>query len=210
MVQLLYPPFSYDTTGFSMLPPLLWSDPVGRMDERYIDAGLHGLAYILKRTAPSLCMGDIQDIDTDISVIDVEPIKWKSALYLYDSHEGGVGYAERIFERFEEAIELCKEIILSCECKSGCPSCVTPQPPGIQNIELEELLVTSNASVACTLSLIQFILTGNLEVPEIRFEKIFVNSKNSFEDEKLENEKKLMNRLERAASILEKKKNRIH
>ncbi|MEM7183104.1 MAG: DEAD/DEAH box helicase [Spirochaetota bacterium] len=203
-------PFSYDTTGFSMLAPQIWLTEMGKLDKRYVDAALHGLAYILKRTAPSLCMGDMQDIDTDISLIDAASNRWHSALYLYDSHEGGVGYAEKIFEKFREALELCQTIILECECHSGCPSCVTPQPPGIQNLELEELLVTSNASVSCTLNLIEFILTGTFQKPEIIFEKILAQAANKEWDEKQEEEKKLRNRLGRAASILEKKRERLH
>jgi ATP-dependent helicase YprA (DUF1998 family) len=52
-------------------------------------------------------MSDIKDINTDISLYEAEPGAWRSALYLYDTIEGGVGYAERIFERIEEVLRFC-------------------------------------------------------------------------------------------------------
>jgi DEAD/DEAH box helicase domain-containing protein len=109
-------PFVYDTTGFSLHPPEDWRRAVEAVDKRHVGAALYGLSYILKRTAPSLCLGDIQNIETDVSLKELEGNKWHSALYLYDTIEGGVGYSEKIFEVFEEALKLCRAIIDECSC----------------------------------------------------------------------------------------------
>jgi hypothetical protein len=84
-----------------------------------------------------------------------------------------------------------------------------PSPTGLENRDLQELLEESNASVACTRSLIRVLLTGNIELPEI------ILHRNPFpkkvdqvapDPEKI----KLENRLHRASSILQKKRDRIY
>lgn len=202
-------PFIYDTAGFALYPPVSWRDALEEYDKRHVGAALYGLAYILKRTAPSLCLCDEQNIETDVSLTEVGPGEWKSALYLFDTIEGGVGYAEKIFEVFTEALQLAQAIIDECPCAAGCPACVTSLPPGVEDEELEQLLVESNASVVCTRSLITALLTGVVVLPEvIEFaidEKIAVIPPEP--DEDLE---KLRHRLGKAGKILQQKRARLH
>ena len=202
-------PFEYDTTGFSILPPVDWQNAMEKVDKRYVNAALYGLSYILKKTAPSLCMGDVKDIDTDVSLMESKKDSWKSALYLFDTHEGGVGYAEKIYEKIDDSINFCQKIIEECECKFGCPSCVTPIPPGIDNKKLEDLLVESNATVMCTKSLITKLLIGTVVIPEISQETSHL--KPSIEQPTYdEDAKKLNARLKQAAKIMKKKREKVH
>ena len=162
------PAFEYDTTGFSLLPPADWRKALDQVDKRHGDAALYGLSYLLRHAAPSLCMADVRDIETDVALLEEGEQSWKSALYLYDAHEGGVGYAEKIYERIEEALSLCRQIVDECDCEAGCPSCVPPLPPGVNDEELQEFLVESNGAVACTRSLLTVLLDGRVELPEVR------------------------------------------
>lgn len=202
-------PFIYDTTGFNVYPSDEWREAVTAVDHRHVGAALYGLSYLLRRTAPSLCLGDIQDIETDVSSTEIEPKMWRSAMYVYDSIEGGVGYAEKIFEVFEEALKLCQHVIDDCPCHAGCPACVTALPPGVEDAELEQLLIESNAAVACTKSLLESTLSGKVVLPQIvkfevgRFSRIDPPS----EDAEL---KRLQQRLGKAGEILKKKRARIH
>ncbi|MCA9217514.1 MAG: DUF1998 domain-containing protein, partial [Planctomycetales bacterium] len=202
-------PFIYDTTGFNFYPPDDWREAVTAIDHRHVGAALYGLSYILRRTAPSLCLGDVQDIGTDVSSTEVEPKVWRSALYVYDSIEGGVGYAEKIFEAFADALRLCLDVINDCPCQAGCPACVTALPPGVEDQELEELLVETNAAVACTKSLLETILTARVAIPDItRFEvgrQIRIEA--PAEDAEM---KRLKQRLGKASEILKQKRARIH
>ncbi len=201
--------FEYDTTGLSLLPPRPWLDLMDRHDKRYLGAALFGLSYLLHHTAPSLCMADQADIATDVSLQEEDESRWKSSLYLYDQHAGGVGYAEKIFERLEDALRLCRDVLNDCPCKGGCPACAPPLPPGVDNAELTELLVESNASVACTRSLLNALLDGTTAVPDItvvrRARPAAVQAPG--EDPEL---KKLTQRLGRAAGILRQKRERLH
>ena len=203
------PPFEYDTTGFSLLTPKLWSGSMEQEDKRYIGAALYGLSYILRHTAPSLCMADIKDIETDVSLVETEAQQWKSALYMFDSIEGGVGYAEKTFENIEMCLELCRDILKECDCSAGCPSCIPPLPPGVANEDLEKLLIESNASVACTGSLLTALLEGRVVPPKINLltTPITPAITNLVDDSE---RKQVKQKLGRAAKILEKKRERIH
>lgn len=160
-------PFIYDTAGFALRPADDWRSAMEQIDRRHIGAALHGLSYLLRQAAPAVCLCDVQNIETDVSLTETGADQWKSALYLYDTIEGGVGYAEKIFEAFRDVLTLCDTILRECDCSAGCPSCVPSLPPGIQDEALEQLLVESNASVACTRSLLTALLTGAVEPPEI-------------------------------------------
>jgi DEAD/DEAH box helicase domain-containing protein len=203
------PAFEYDTTGLALLAPTDWLALVDGHDKRYLGAALFGLSYILRRTAPSLCMADTNDIATDVSLQPDESSRWKSALYLYDQHEGGVGYAEKIYERLDDALRLCRDVMTACPCKGGCPACVPPLPPGIDNVQLTELLIESDASMACTRSLLDALLEGTVGLPQItvvrRPREPAVEAPG--EDPDLV---RLTQRLGRAAGILRQKRERLH
>lgn len=47
-------------------------------------------------------------------------------LFLFDAQPGGVGLAERIFERSAELMERARSLIAACPCEGGCPACVGP------------------------------------------------------------------------------------
>ena len=204
-------PFIYDTTGFCVRPPEAWRQAVCQVDKRHVGAALYGLSYILQRTAPSLCLGDVKDIETDVSLTKAEDqaSSWYSALYLYDTIEGGVGYAEKIFEVFEEALKLCKSVISECACSAGCPSCVPAVPPGVGDTDLEQLLVESNASVACTYSLLCTLLSDDLVLPDITTHELPPQTRIDAPEEDAEI-KKLKERLSHAGRILKDKRSRIH
>jgi DEAD/DEAH box helicase domain-containing protein len=202
-------PFIYDTTGFSLHPPENWQVAVEAVDKRHVGAALYGLSYILKRTAPSLCLGDVQNIETDVSLKELEGNRWHSALYLYDTIEGGVGYAEKIFEVFEDALKLSQAIIEECPCAAGCPSCVTSLPPGVADEDIEQLLVESDASVACTRSLLTALLTGEIVLPDVTSHEL--EQSQQVEPPQLDPDlERLKQRLGKASKILQDKRARVH
>jgi len=201
--------FEYDSTGLALRPPRPWLEFCDRLDKRYLGAAFFGLSYLLHRVAPSLCMADRNDIATDVSLQEESDSRWQSALYLYDQHEGGVGYAEKIFERLPDALRLCRTVLAECPCKGGCPACVPPLPPGVDNAELSELLIESDASVACTRSLLAALLEGVVAAPEITVARQprapAVEAPG--EDPEMV---RLTQRLGRAAGILRQKRERLH
>lgn len=47
-------------------------------------------------------------------------------VFLFDAHPGGVGLAERLYERSPELLDNARLLIETCPCPSGCPACVGP------------------------------------------------------------------------------------
>jgi len=52
-------------------------------------------------------------------------------VFLFDAHPGGVGLAERLFERAPELLDQARLLIETCPCQGGgCPACVGPAEDG--------------------------------------------------------------------------------
>jgi DEAD/DEAH box helicase domain-containing protein len=47
-------------------------------------------------------------------------------LYLFDAYPGGIGFSEPLFRAHELLVQKTRELIASCACEQGCPSCVGP------------------------------------------------------------------------------------
>jgi DEAD/DEAH box helicase domain-containing protein len=47
-------------------------------------------------------------------------------IYLYERAPGGVGLAERSFRLHDDLIASARDLVASCACERGCPSCVGP------------------------------------------------------------------------------------
>jgi hypothetical protein len=47
-------------------------------------------------------------------------------LYLYDAYPGGIGFSEPLFRVHDLLVRQTRELISTCPCDQGCPSCVGP------------------------------------------------------------------------------------
>jgi DEAD/DEAH box helicase domain-containing protein len=72
--------------------------------------------------APVFIMADPSDLHATAMVRS--PFTGRPTLYLYDAFPGGVGFARRIFEQFEEIALSAWRHLKQCPCENGCPSCV--------------------------------------------------------------------------------------
>ena len=124
--------------------PLLESLPFS-ISER--QSGMFGLLHALESVATLLLMCDRRDLGTAIGERPpapgandeaIVPMRMKDAvssnareffepnLYLYDAYPGGIGFSEPLFRAHDLLMEKTRELISSCECEDGCPSCVGP------------------------------------------------------------------------------------
>ncbi|GAB6936119.1 ATP-dependent helicase MrfA [Calditerricola yamamurae] len=85
---------------------------------------LLGLANVLVHTAPLFLMCDPLDIRVVPQVKAVAT--GRPTIFLYDRYPGGVGLAERLYERHEELLAQAETLIRGCGCEGGCPACVGP------------------------------------------------------------------------------------
>jgi DEAD/DEAH box helicase domain-containing protein len=117
------PEMEMHTTSFWWELP---DDPAAEMSELGLDLGdaLKGLAHLLGRVAPVFIMADPADLHATAMVRS--PFTDQPTLYLYDACPGGVGFARRIYDQFEEICESARRHLWNCPCPSGCPACVGP------------------------------------------------------------------------------------
>jgi DEAD/DEAH box helicase domain-containing protein len=45
---------------------------------------------------------------------------------LYDAYPGGIGFSEPLYHAHQELMLRTRDLINTCECAQGCPSCVGP------------------------------------------------------------------------------------
>ncbi len=105
--------------------------------------GLRAVAYLLHHLAPIFLLCDIRDLgswlgDTTPATAGVVATResakarlmaadvFQPTIYLYDSHAGGIGLAERVFEVLPDLLKHGLRTLEGCACKAGCPSCVGP------------------------------------------------------------------------------------
>jgi len=89
-------------------------------------SGLLGLSNVLREVVPLFVMCDALDIGTTVNARSTGG----PAVYIYDKYPGGLGFAMKAYDFIEEIMLAALELITSCTCQRGCPSCVgSPIPP---------------------------------------------------------------------------------
>jgi DEAD/DEAH box helicase domain-containing protein len=109
-------------------------------------SGIFGLLHALESMATLLLMCDRRDLGTAVGERPASPgveTEWQEFsralndpaelkeyfepnLYLYDAYPGGIGFSEPLYRVHELLLQRTRELIASCPCESGCPSCVGP------------------------------------------------------------------------------------
>ena len=94
------------------------------MSETNLSDGMKAVANVLENVVPLWVMTDPKDLRT-VPMLR-SPFSFKPTVYIYEHTPGGVGYSKKIFGLHDEVLKAAKELIHSCGCVSGCPSCVGP------------------------------------------------------------------------------------
>ena len=90
-----------------------------------VRSGLAGLAFVLGHLAPLFLMCDSRDLgvhaDPQSPLCDGQP-----AVVIYDQVPAGIGLSQHLFSIHDELLMRAQELVMTCECLDGCPSCVGP------------------------------------------------------------------------------------
>ncbi|MCK9151820.1 tetratricopeptide repeat protein [Methanobacterium alcaliphilum] len=62
----------------------------------------------------------------------------EATIFIYDAHSGGIGLAEKAMDLFEEILKVTLQMVKSCGCKAGCPSCIYFPKCGNDNQPLDK------------------------------------------------------------------------
>ncbi len=82
--------------------------------------GVVGLRNLAVVALPLVSMCDSRDLG---GVVDSKNLG-RSTMIVYDRYPGGLGYSEKGFHSIGRLLEICHELVESCPCEEGCPSCV--------------------------------------------------------------------------------------
>ena len=94
-----------------------------RRDE--LDVALLGAGRAIQTIASVLLMGDPRDLGLVTQVRS--PHSEEPTIYLYEAVPGGIGLAERLWQRHDELVDGAGRLIAACPCASGCPACTGPR-----------------------------------------------------------------------------------
>ena len=90
-----------------------------------VRSGLSGLSFALGHIAPLFLMCAPNDLgvhaDPQSTLAD-----GKAVVVLYEQVPAGVGFSDRLFELHDEIMLRTYQLVQTCECQDGCPSCVGP------------------------------------------------------------------------------------
>ena len=150
------PEMQMHTTAFWLTVPesVCAEIPAGRAAA--VD-GLRGVGIALETVATLALMCDPRDLGTTLGdggsgptaeVVDSDDVPaealaiprkarggagagYNPTLFLYEHTPGGIGLAERIFERRELLLARALRLVEGCPCIAGCPACVGPGGPDL-------------------------------------------------------------------------------
>jgi DEAD/DEAH box helicase domain-containing protein len=103
--------------------------------------GVIGLAFAMKNVAQLLLMCDGHDIGLSVDGGSLErsartggagggkpdALAIEPNIFIYDNYPGGIGFSRPLFDMHGLLLERTRDLISTCPCESGCPSCVGPE-----------------------------------------------------------------------------------
>lgn len=95
------------------------------------DGALHALEHATIALVPLFALCDRWDLG-GVSYPE-HPTMGGPVIFLHESAPGGVGIAEKIYQVLPELLQATLEMIRSCPCQDGCPSCVLSPKCGNNN-----------------------------------------------------------------------------
>jgi DEAD/DEAH box helicase domain-containing protein len=105
--------------------------------------GISGMAQAMRTVAQLLLMCDRNDLGVSVNAegegatgaapaglrgeaLAKAPALEEPRIFIYDNYPGGIGFSAPLFEVRDRLLEASADLIASCECQRGCPSCVGP------------------------------------------------------------------------------------
>ncbi len=156
--KLELPPQELETVAMWFVPR---EDVVEELMRQKMIVGeaLIGIANVFVEVAPLYVMADVQDIGT---VVDSSNLG-RDALFVHDRYPGGMGFASRCMEKFDDIMRTVARVIRECGCEDGCPSCVGSAVPPFAASDLDTAVRGRIPNKAAAWALIERSITGHTD-----------------------------------------------
>ncbi|HYO80407.1 MAG TPA: DEAD/DEAH box helicase [Bryobacteraceae bacterium] len=125
--ELQMPEQEMHTTAFWLHFPAVFLQTFTDLSAEERQSGLVGLSNAIRSVASLLLMCDPRDVGVAFTEdLPGSGSHFEPNLYLYDVYPGGVGQSAPLFRLTPVLLLRTLELIESCPCPMGCPSCVGP------------------------------------------------------------------------------------
>ena len=133
--ELDLPPVQFETVGLWWAVPRILEVELKEAGRHFMGA-LHAAEHAAISLMPLTVVCDRGDIG-GIS-IPLHPQVRAGSVFIYDGHPGGVGISAKAYEELRLLLERVADLLESCDCEEGCPSCVQSPKCGNGNRPLDK------------------------------------------------------------------------
>ncbi|MCL2173106.1 MAG: DEAD/DEAH box helicase [Candidatus Bathyarchaeota archaeon] len=129
------PPLSFSTIGLWFIVPEKVREEVETQGLDF-NGGIHAVEHAMIALSPIFAMCDRWDIGGLSTALHSDT--GEATIFIYDGFEGGIGISETLYSKLKLLWEKTLELIDTCECKEGCPSCIYSPKCGNENTPLDK------------------------------------------------------------------------
>lgn len=129
------PPIIFETVGLWWVAPHT-HELLLRRSGRHFAGSLHAAEHAAISLLPLIALCDRGDIGG--MSFPFHPQVGSGAVFLYDGHPGGIGIAARAYAELPDLLGRVLELLRTCPCEEGCPSCVQSPKCGNGNRPLDK------------------------------------------------------------------------
>lgn len=133
------PPLKFKTKGLWFTIPDSIKDTLEEIyknESEVFPGGLHGAEHALIGLFPLHVICDRFDIG-GLST-NYHDDTQEATIFIYDAYEGGIGICEKAIEVFSKLTGSTRNLLKTCECEEGCPSCIYSPKCGNENKPLHK------------------------------------------------------------------------
>ncbi len=135
IIPLDLPPLEFNTRAVWLQIPSTIVESI-KSEKRDFAGGIHALEHATIALSPLFALCDRWDIGG--TSYPSFPADGTSKVFIYDAFPGGIGIAERLFEKWEDLLVNVIQLIQECPCNEGCPSCIQSPKCGNENSPLSK------------------------------------------------------------------------